>query len=127
MRSEQKHTPGPWLIAGTKAGAKPDQKEDRLIYVKVNGRHYHIAETFQFRNGEFCGADGVSIANADHIITCVNALEGKNPEAVAIEALIEIEKGEGRYSMDQLIHANNTIENMKSIARAALAKLKEQK
>lgn len=37
-----------------------------------------------------------------------------------IEALREIEKGEGPFSLDHKQHAINTIENMKSIARAAL-------
>ncbi len=36
------------------------------------------------------------------------------------DALEEIAKGEGAYSMDQLTHAFNTIENMKSLADPAL-------
>ena len=36
------------------------------------------------------------------------------------DALEEIAKGEGAYSMDQLTHAFNTIENMKSLAAPAL-------
>lgn len=35
-------------------------------------------------------------------------------------ALEEISKGEGRYSMDRLMHATNTIEDMKEIAIKAL-------
>ena len=38
-----------------------------------------------------------------------------------VEALEEIKKGEGAYSQDHLTHANNTIENMKSIAEEALS------
>jgi len=38
--------------------------------------------------------------------------------------LEEIEKGEGRFSRDPLTHADNCIEDMKSIARAAIAKAK---
>ena len=34
--------------------------------------------------------------------------------------LEEIEKGEGAYSRDVLQHAENTIENMKKLAREAL-------
>ena len=37
-----------------------------------------------------------------------------------IEALHEISKGEGAYNEDRLEHANNTIENMKSIAVKAI-------
>ena len=35
-------------------------------------------------------------------------------------ALVEISKGEGRFNRDPLIHASNTIEDMKRIALAAL-------
>jgi len=45
----------------------------------------------------------------------------------AIEALEQIAKGEGRFSRDQLTHANNTVEDMKAIAVAALAALKGDK
>ena len=41
-----------------------------------------------------------------------------------VEALEEIEKGEGPFARDQLKHAENTIESMKQIARAALAEVK---
>ena len=37
-----------------------------------------------------------------------------------VEALKEIQKGEGTFSMDHLEHASNTIESMKEIARKAL-------
>lgn len=36
------------------------------------------------------------------------------------KALQEIVKGEGRFSMNPMIHAENTIENMKAIANEAL-------
>jgi hypothetical protein len=36
------------------------------------------------------------------------------------EALTEIAEGKGRYSTDRLEHANNTIEDMKKLAHAAL-------
>lgn len=38
------------------------------------------------------------------------------------DALEEIAKGEGEFNRDPLIHAENTIDNMKELARAALAK-----
>ncbi|MBC8551703.1 MAG: hypothetical protein H8D23_18810 [Candidatus Brocadiales bacterium] len=37
-----------------------------------------------------------------------------------LEVLQEISKGEGRYSMNQLEHASNTIEDMKALARKAV-------
>ena len=46
--------------------------------------------------------------------------------ALAEEALKKISKGEGRFSMDRLMHAENTIEDMKEIAQQALQKLKEK-
>ena len=36
------------------------------------------------------------------------------------EALEEITKGEGRYDMDHLVHASNTIEDMRKLAKEAL-------
>ena len=36
------------------------------------------------------------------------------------KALEEIAKGEGRFSRDPLTHANNTVQDMKAIALAAL-------
>ena len=46
----------------------------------------------------------------------------KQESAELLEALIEIAKGEGAFDFDRLIHANNTIENMKSIAQKAIKK-----
>lgn len=45
--------------------------------------------------------------------------------AIAKAALEEISEGKGRYSMDHLKHAANTIEDMKALAVEALAKIKE--
>jgi hypothetical protein len=42
-----------------------------------------------------------------------------------INALQEIAKGEGAFNRDPLKHAENTIENMKTIARKALQKTRE--
>ena len=39
-----------------------------------------------------------------------------------LEALEKIALGEGRFSRDQLTHASNTIEDMKALANAAIAK-----
>ena len=45
-------------------------------------------------------------------------------EVALLEALEEIAKGEGRFSADPLKHAENTIQDMKSIADNAIAKQK---
>jgi hypothetical protein len=49
------------------------------------------------------------------IVTAVNAYDA------LLSALTEIAKGEGAFSTDQLTHATNCIENMKAIAKAAIA------
>ena len=51
-----------------------------------------------------------------HLLSLVDDLAG---------ALREIEKGEGRFSVDHKTHAINTIDDMKELARAALARLEE--
>jgi hypothetical protein len=44
-------------------------------------------------------------------------------ELKLINALKEIAKAEGVYSMDRLTHANNTIKNMKSISIEVLKEI----
>ena len=61
------------------------------------------------------GCKGPREANAALIVKAVNCHDK------LVGALREIAKGEGRYSMDQLTHAANTIEDMKALAVAALA------
>ena len=39
-----------------------------------------------------------------------------------LEALTEISKGKGRYNMDKLTHASNTIDDMKELAINAIKK-----
>ena len=63
---------------------------------------------------------GQSIKLADFIIEREKALQNELDEAR--EALKEIAKGEGAYDMDQLKHASNTIDNMKSIALSIFKK-----
>ncbi len=70
-----KHTPGPWKVVSPKEGGCLDQKENRLICTKINNHTYHIAETFQYRNGEFNAPDGVSLANARLIAACPELFE----------------------------------------------------
>jgi hypothetical protein len=44
---------------------------------------------------------------------------------VAVTALKEISKGRGGYSQDRLTHAENTIEDMKGLAVAAVAEIEK--
>ena len=102
------HTPGPWNFArAVKPGA--NEENNHLIY---NGEKRHIAEVFQYQEHDFIIELAEASANARLIAAA--------PEL--LEALKEIAKGEGPYSMDRLTHANNTIENMIAIAQQAIAK-----
>lgn len=60
---------------------------------------------------------------ADAILALLSPKEKVADEM--FEALEEIQKGEGAYSPDQLEHAQNTINNMKSIASDMVDKLKD--
>lgn len=94
-----KHTPGPW----------------RASYGLVLGPRGKIVAQAVTQPGE-AGPEAESRrndANA-HLIAAAPDL---------LDALREIAKGEGGFSLDQLTHAQNTIEAMKGLARAALAKV----
>jgi len=54
----------------------------------------------------------------------IGRLREVNAELLA--ALMEIAKGKGAFSMYSMTFANNTIENMKEIAEAAIANAKEE-
>ena len=49
-----------------------------------------------------------------------NQVEDNTPDL--LEALEEIAEGRGRYSMDHMTHAMNTIEDMKQLATEAIRK-----
>ncbi len=63
---------------------------------------------------------------ASAAIEACKKINPSNPMAVAkgmgeiVEALKKISKGEGRYSLDRLTHASNTIEDMQDVAIEAL-------
>ena len=104
---EMKHSPLPW---------KKNEVDVRGRIPVHDGQNVCIALV------EFLGTVGNRIetrkANAEFIVHCVN-----NHDTV-VDALEEIEMGEGPFARDQLKHAENTIESMKQIARAALAEVK---
>ena len=56
----------------------------------------------------------------------VRAEQAEAKLAAVVEALEEIEKGEGPFSRDPLTHASNVIESTRIIAHDALAAAREQ-
>jgi len=77
--------------------------------------------------------DGVGVGDVASPICIVSPLAGlddtdiKNARLIAaapdlLAALEDIAEGVGRFSKDPLTHAENCIEDMKAIARAAIAK-----
>jgi hypothetical protein len=69
-----------------------------------------------------CG-DEVFCENLGHAVDKAHDELVRKAEAsdAQLTALTEIAKGEGAFSTDQLTHATNCIENMKAIAKAAIA------
>ena len=57
--------------------------------------------------------------NNSQLIQEISRLRAANKSLLT--ALKEIAKGEGRYSMDPLEHAGNTVEDMKELANAAIS------
>lgn len=104
--TKSKHTPGPWFIP--KYG---DIDEAEINFTHPNGKTYTIAKAFSGLGGNDFKEQH---ANA-HLIAAAPDL---------LEALEEIAQGMGAYNVDPLEHANNVIEEAKSIARAAIAKAK---
>ena len=100
------NTPGPWAADGELRQSK-------------TGKHKCIWQI---------NKDG-SLAHTEPIATVWYYLHPGDANARLIaaapemlEALEQIAKGEGRFSRDQLTHCQNTLEDMKAVARAAIAK-----
>ena len=71
-----------------------------------------------YNTGQWSNSDvGAAFRETDRRIMRLEEIN-----ADLLEALKEIAKGEGAFSMDSQIFANNTIENMQKIAHAAIAK-----
>ena len=93
----------------------------------------------KFTEGEWIiiekGVQRIIAVNSAYIAMVMpNHVGGEEAEANAkliaaapkmLEALIEISKGQGRYDMDRLRHAANTIEDMKELAIEAIKEATE--
>ena len=96
------HTPGPWETIEL---ARPNEGEI-LVGVAFDDPHKFSIATVCSGDIEITRDDARLIAAAPDLL----------------EALNKIALGEGRYNRDPLTHASNTIEDMKALARAAIAK-----
>jgi len=101
-----KHTPGPWAIGYTSA------EKDPFVVTADDGTKYH--------RRVMVAVAGPSTGVGEYMAHANAALIAAAPEL--LEALEEIARGVGPFSMDRLEHATNTIEAMKGLARAAIAK-----
>jgi hypothetical protein len=108
MTSEVKvgQTPGSWEVSGDYIFAGD-------VAVPIASAHKEWATT---RGGYL---HQIAQANAAFIVKACNA------HADLVKALEEIAKGQGAFSRDPLAHASNTIDDMKALAREALAQVPE--
>jgi len=113
---KKQHTPGEWKITPFEnRGYLILCNNEPLAHVK------HIHEDVEDKANAKLIAEAGTVTN-ECGLTPRQLLEQRNE---LLEALKEISKGEGRYDMDKLIHASNTIEDMKNIAKEAIKKATE--
>lgn len=101
MASNWKYTPGPWRTQYQGLDSNDNEYKYKLL-AKGSGENLLSLPMDNSYNGQ------VSVLEANA------RLMAMSPEM--LQALRDISKGEGRFSSDQLEHANNTIYDMKSIA-----------
>ncbi len=95
------------------------------LEAEVAALRKQLAEAGQERDGYLSRLDASVVAKQQEEVQRITAeqkaaaLEATLEQAR--EALREIAKGEGRFSVDRLEHAENTIEDMKALALRALA------
>jgi hypothetical protein len=101
MTTTATHTPGPW----------------KAVRLDEDGPTYILS-----------GDDG-GIDLLQHERAVLYSNDPTDPDALLIaaapdllEALRQVAEGKGRFSRDPLTHADNTIEDMKALAIAAIAK-----
>ena len=92
-----------------------------------------IGQVIEITNASRCGKVPVASVNVgyndpfdtEQRQSAALIVRAVNSHAALVEALREIVKGEGEFSRNPLTHAENTIDNMKEIARAALKQAEE--
>ena len=102
------HTPGPWRALD--------------FDTSPNGLGSVVASMGRTLADVHWAAVAIGVAVRDEDLPANARLIAAAPDLLA--ALEEIAKGEGAFSRDPLTHAENTIEAMQSIARAAITKAK---
>ena len=85
--------------------------------------HPEYDDSYEKESWKVEGFEVVEMTAHEQAIEWAMKVEKKN--AIMLAALKEIAKCEGAFSIDPLSFASNTIENMKGIADAAIAKVKE--
>jgi hypothetical protein len=110
------HTPGPWKFSQDRdrPGAHFITNANGVLVARVNGAN--IADDPNDYDAYIPGRSDETDANARLIAAA--------PDLLA--ALEEIAKGQGAFSRDPIVHAINTIADMKALAVAAIAKAKAQ-
>lgn len=108
--TEMSHTPGPW----------------RVYEGKLRPRFpTHILEVQDSKGRAVVPWTGFDACDVPKSQRKANArLIAAAPEL--LEALREIAKGEGAFSLDPLTHCSNTVDSMKAIALAAIAKAEDK-
>ncbi len=87
-------------------------KNDHGLVTRVNKDGFRSFDIFDVREWQGEHDEGLEIAET--MVTAVNSHDG------LLEVLETIAKGEGAFSRDPLTHAGNCIDEMKSIAQAAI-------
>lgn len=72
------------------------------------------------KEGHYFQAGAIAADEIERLETQLTQL--RQDKAELLGAMEEIAKGEGAYNNDPLIHAGNTVDNMKAIANAVIAK-----
>jgi hypothetical protein len=115
---KQKHTQEPWETAERRIIERPVRVMEHFAIAPQHG------PTFAFLPAGRESSRTIQSANAERIVACVNALAGKNPDAIA-DVVVAL-----AWLVEQVaepIHEHSDYARRYEQARAALAKLREVK